>query len=199
MKTNILRPKNKRPISRRRHPKSRRRKPRYNIPKGLFRIMMIVAGLVFFVIIILASGIFEIREINIIGNSILQTSEIMEMSGLSLNQNILAINRRGIEERISENPFIWDVRLHRDFPNRVIISITERVPIAYAGFNNFNTYLLIDDTGMVLDSSAFAAAGLPVIIGLDIINFSIGGYLDMDNMRIFQDILILSRLLGRYD
>jgi len=169
-----------------------RRKRRF----GVFVAFTIIA---FVAVAVLISPLFEIRQIEIIGNSTICAEDILGRSQLAEGQNMLAFSAGNVRTQVNQLPFVQTVSVVREFPDRVVISISERTPIANIRVAHSATYLLIDDSGMVLESASGPAPALPVAVGIDFTSFAVGEYLVVEDDLIFRDMLRLYRLFTRYD
>jgi len=165
-----------------------------------FKFVAILAFLVFLMVGVLLSPIFRITQIDIIGNNAISREDILAASQLAIGDNIFAFGASGAVGRIIDSsPYIRAAAIGRDLPGNITIQVQERVATANIRLASGNTYLLIDDTGMVLASSPQAVHHLPRITGLHFTSFSIGQYLQLDNTAVFNDILLLSRIFTIYD
>jgi len=167
--------------------------------KSLRLQFVIVASLVGFVVFVLAiSPLFEVRRIIVVGTINLTDDEILATSGLNVGQNIFSFSARNTASRIAEIPFVRSVTISRQFPDNLTINVTERIAIASVRVGNTGTYLIIDDSGMVL-SAGLARPGLLVVTGIEPTHFAVGNYLAVDNPAVFNNILYLTRVFRRYD
>ena len=164
-----------------------------------FIILFVFTITSFLAVALLLSPLFQIRQIEIVGNSAISNEEILEHAQLETGQNMLAFNAGTVHSQINRLPFVRSVNIVREFPDKVIITVSERTPIANIRVAHSATYLLIDDTGMVLESGSVPVPALPVAIGIDFASFAVGEYLDVENDLIFRDMLRLYRLFARYD
>ena len=167
--------------------------------KKALRLVLCLGLLMFAALGVLLSPLFEIRQINIVGGNVLTEQEIIAASHLGLGQNIFAFSTRALTDRVSALPFAREAEVARELPGTVIISVTERLALANIRVGNTNTYLLIDDVGMVLSVDAAPRRGLPVVTGVELNHFALGEYLVVENSFVFDDILSLSRIFRRYD
>tara|TARA_Y100001954_G_scaffold235786_2_gene294399 strand:+ start:2364 stop:3200 length:837 start_codon:yes stop_codon:yes gene_type:complete len=71
---------------------------------------------------------FELKEIHVTGNSRLSQGDITTIGDVSLGLNCLEMNVGEVEHRLSKNPWIQTATVRREFPNRLRISVTEKVP-----------------------------------------------------------------------
>jgi len=167
--------------------------------RKFIRIALIFSALAFTALAVLISPLFEIRNINIVGNDIILDSEVISVSGIAAGQNILSFGTNSVVRRLFSLPYLRDAYILREFPDTVVISITERVPMANIRLSHSGTYLLIDDMGMVLSVRATPEEHLPVVIGVDFPNFAIGEYLSVQDSAIFENILLISRMFRQND
>jgi len=76
------------------------------------------------------SVFFQITAINIQGSQRVGKGTILELSGVDIHSNLLKLKRRGVEERLAAHPWIKSAEVRRDWPNRLLIAIQERKPVA---------------------------------------------------------------------
>ena len=167
--------------------------------RKFIRIALFFSALAFIALAVFISPLFEIRDITIVGNNIISDNEIISTAGIATGQNILSFGANSTARRLFSLPYLRDVNILREFPNTVVISVTERVPMANIRLSHSGTYLLIDDMGMVLSVRAVPTEPLLVVIGVDFPNFAIGEYLAVQDSAIFENILLLSRMFRQND
>ena len=80
---------------------------------------------------------FEIREINFEGNNILSKKELIKTTEFLLNKNIIFLNSYEINKKIPQYGFIKKLEIKKIYPDKLLIKITEKEPIA----------ILINDKG----------------------------------------------------
>jgi cell division protein FtsQ len=56
--------------------------------------------------------------------------EIKQAAGLSIGQNIWALNMAQIQRNIERLPYVAEARIEKHLPDKLVIKITERIPIA---------------------------------------------------------------------
>lgn len=94
----------------------------------------IIVGILVF---LCQSDMFNICDIEIIGNAQITSEEILELSGISKNNNIFLINKIKMKRKISQNPYIKEVNIKRELPDKIKIEIEEKQ----------KAYILQVDTG----------------------------------------------------
>jgi len=166
--------------------------------KRRFAALFVFTMAAFVAVAVLLSPLFEIRQIEIIGNNTVCADDILGHMQLQTGQNMLAFSASAVRAQINQLPFVQQVDVVREFPDKVVITVAERTPVANIRVAHSATYLLIDDAGMVLESASEPAPALPVAIGIDFASFAVGEYLDVEDNLVFRDMLRLYRLFTRY-
>ena len=111
----------------------------------------------------LVSPIFNIQEIQVVGNVLLQPETIISLSGLSKEQNIFRFVSQQIEEKVKENPYVQTAKVSRIFPSTVQIEVIERERDFNIEF--MNGYAYINKQGYILEVSD-SKLDVPVIQGI---------------------------------
>lgn len=126
--------------------KVRRRKRYFNFRLALFIFLLvaIIFGLLFF----MRTDFFNIDKIQVIGNSMSDTEEIIARSGITENSNIFSFNVSKSEKEIENMAFVRDASVVRRYPNKVEIIIEERA--AYFLFQKGSDFYEVDFDGVVL-------------------------------------------------
>jgi cell division protein FtsQ len=104
---------------------------------------------------------FIAQEVTITGNSRLTVEQISAAAAVPIGNSLMSINPEVISEQIKALPEIKVVTVERGWPHAILITVTERTPIAVAatatGFN------LIDADGLNAGVVAAPPEGLLVI------------------------------------
>ena len=108
------------------------------------------------------SPVFNIKNINVQGNSKINTAEIESLSKINMNENIFRFSSRKIEENVKENAYIDTVEVKRKIPDTVEIIVTERETKYQLEYGN--AFVYIDGNGNILEISN-ENANLPIIRG----------------------------------
>ncbi len=109
-------------------------------------------------------GVKEIRGLHHVSeNQVLMKVKAFERPNLSL----FALNLDSLRASIEQIPWIKEATLRRNFPDRLIIEVVERVPIAYVRFDQATR--LMDDQGVFLEATLGESASLdlPVVQGME--------------------------------
>lgn len=111
------------------------------------------------------SQIFNVRHIAVAGNQKVSRERILKLSGISADSNILKISTGAVEKRIMREVWLKKVRVRRELPLDISISVEERRPLAVVSLRGL--FFLVDEEGKVLQSErSNVFPGFPVIGGL---------------------------------
>jgi cell division protein FtsQ len=111
------------------------------------------------------SDFFQVTAIRIQGCQRVTKNQVLELSGVDIHTNLLALDMDEVKERIEGHDWIERAEVERNWPNRLQITIRERVPVALASLKEGLHY--VDRQGV-----AFAKVlppedlDYPVITGL---------------------------------
>jgi cell division protein FtsQ len=78
----------------------------------------------------ISSPHFKIKEIIVRGGKELTEKDILSLAGIKPSQSLLAINMETVARRIETNPWVKEVSVGRELPNRMIIEVHERTAVA---------------------------------------------------------------------
>jgi cell division protein ftsQ len=120
--------------------------------------LIIIAGAIF----AFASPLFNITQIEVINTNLLSKDKVISLSGIKKDQNIFRFLKSDVIKKIKEDPYVQDVKINRQLPNKVQIDIEERQRNFSLEF--LNGYAYINNQGYILEISQ-DKLNLPVIKG----------------------------------
>lgn len=124
---------------------SRRRKIRKNILTFFLAVVALCVGAV-----LVFSLFFKVNTVSVNGENIYSDKMIVEKSGVEIGTNLFRINEEKLSEKLSkELPYIKSVTIERKLPDTLVINVESTREVAAIVSNN--VYVLIDETGKVLD------------------------------------------------
>ena len=106
--------------------------------------------------LVLRFGVYAVREIRVVGNSAIDTKQVIRLSGINLGDGILFISNEQVEKRINADYRLTFRYLEKQMPNRVVIHVKEREPccwVLYCGI-----FYAMDKNRVVLDESEMAVS-----------------------------------------
>jgi cell division protein FtsQ len=152
----------------------------------LIIISIVGAGMIFGYNFTVSSRYFEIKEVVVRGCKELTEKEILSYAAIKPSQNLLAINLGTIARRIESNPWVKEVSIGREFPDRLVIDLQERTAVALVKRDNgFN---LLD-----LDGVAFKKLEKNDEVDIPVLNVY---YSDDNDPALFTKSLELLRYLS---
>ncbi len=104
-----------------------------------------------------------VRGVRIEGVRIVPSEDIFQLAAVPMEKQLYDVKLSEVRDRVRRNPFVKDVAVHRDPPDRILIQVEERVPQAVIAAGQM---FYVDADGLLMpvirSESAF---DLPVITG----------------------------------
>lgn len=114
----------------------------------LFTILLI-GGFTFF----LLSPVFNTKTIEVRNNKNISTEQIINMSGIPINENMFKFSKKNVKQSITSNPYVEEAKISRKlFSNKVEIEIKERTATLMLEYGN--SYVYINNQGYILEISS---------------------------------------------
>ncbi len=127
-------------------------------------IAFVAAASVFFVYTITRSPYFRVRGVEVRGTSRLSRAEVVRLMGLDHGASIFSVPSRRHERAIARNPWIEGAAVRRQFPDRLIVDVTERKAQAIV---NLGALSYVDRNGVVFKKVTRGdSLDFPVLTGL---------------------------------
>jgi len=132
-----------------------------------------VATVLIVLVVVIALPATEITRFEIRGSTTLGAAELQSWSGIADKAHLFSINVGALEAGIRAHPRVSSARVVRHFPNAIIVTVSERLPLAvvYArGASGRMEAHCIDGEGYVFaPANAYPdSMNLPVLSGLEI-------------------------------
>lgn len=114
----------------------------------------------------LSAPYFAIRETSVRGLKELTEKDILALADVKPAQNILAVNKKALAKKIAANPWVKDIYVGRELPDRLVLELREREPLTMLKVKS--GFYLVDTEGNVFKKvNENDEADLPVITGFD--------------------------------
>jgi POTRA domain-containing FtsQ-type protein len=94
------------------------------------RAVMVVALPVAVVVWLLYSPYFLIHEVKVDGGARVSSAWMQENLAPLVGRHVLAVSLESVRRRLSDHPWVASVELRRELPDRIRVSVVERVPVA---------------------------------------------------------------------
>jgi cell division protein FtsQ len=145
-----------------------------------------------------ANADYALKAIEVSSDGNLTREAILRAADVAEGKNIFSISLPKVQEKLSGLPQVEESRIQRILPNKLVITIQERRPVAWvvppdanlAAFNFENSYL-VDRRGILLKTKSLAPEylGLPLIVGVDTSNCQAGQPLEQDDVKAALDLI----------
>ena len=164
--------------------------------KGYTKVVKIVIILILIItaiILFLLSDLFNVKKINVTGNSKISTDEIIRLSTIKTEENMFKINLAKVKRSIKQNPYINTVKIRRKLNGIVELEIEERVATYMLTFENGCIY--INNQGYILEISQEPIAA-PMIIGFetDLLIKKTGERLENEDLNKLEKVILITQL-----
>lgn len=145
------------------NPELRRRKGR----PGAIAVVIWLA-IVVVAVMIIGNTVFAVQRISVEGNSTVSDDEVIRASGITYQMSLFSVDAKAVREGINGNRYLEFVSLWRDFPDHVILRVTERSPRATLTW--MGMLIILDDDGVVLEqmSNIDILLNVPTVTGMQI-------------------------------
>ena len=107
---------------------------------------------------------FEIQNIKIVNNHLIDESKINEKLTEIYGKNTLFIKRKDIERPLQSIEFLEKIEVKKKYPNTIIINVYETKPIAIL-FKENSKYLLDSSSNLIQFNESMLFYDLPNIFG----------------------------------
>ena len=93
-------------------------------------IAVLSAVLIYSTNFVLSSPYLQTGEVTVRGCKELTEKDVLALASIEPSQNLLVVKVADVEKRIKSNPWVKQVSVGREYPDRVVIEIHERKPVA---------------------------------------------------------------------
>jgi cell division septal protein FtsQ len=147
---------------------------------------------------------YMLRQVEITNDGALPREQVMEASGLEEGTNIFSINISRIRESLLRVPQIETAEVQRVLPDKIVITVTERHPVAWVTSKRDEDptaqpdAFLADSRGVVFQNKNQPQAylHLPVICGVQTGDLEAGQSLQSPEIRAALDLIRLNAADG---
>lgn len=170
-------------------------KYRYNQNSGR-RKKMLIALIILLILLLLNSFVFSIRRIEVTGNEAVSAEEIRKQLGVEEGMNMFHFLIGGMLQKASLSPRLESLDVYVRWPDTLEIRAKERTVVGYVSY--MGTYLCLDETGYVVDSTHYLQEDMPVITGVSVQSFTLGEPLNTESVSLSQTIMDICGALQKY-
>lgn len=152
----------------------RRRSIRRRRTLSLTLLALLVAGMVWGVSAIVHSPMFAVTTVKVTGNSRVSDTAVIALAKVPASATMFTLNSSAVSHRVARNPWVASVKVVKEFPHAVIISVTERVPAAIVDGGGANLYLVSGDGFWLGSRAAEDTATMTVIRDIETLDVKPG-------------------------
>ena len=161
--------------------------------RGKFAIYAFILLVILFIYICISSSIFELKQIEVDGNSKITKSDIIKIGDIETGKNIFKYNLNDVEKKLLVNPYIKYVKVSRKFPDKLVITIKENSE--YAIIKEGASYIYIGENGLVLsEQKDIKNKNIPLVSGIEIKNKKLNTKIKINSEKSNDIILAIDTL-----
>ncbi len=108
--------------------------------------------------------IFRLRMVEVKGNSELSRIDVIRITNATVGTSLLGFDTQKAQAALEANNWVEEAKITRQFPDKLIISIKERRPVAIL---NLGKLYLVDQKGVIFDELGKRKLSLPIISGIE--------------------------------
>ena len=108
---------------------------------------------------------FQIKEIKIENNEIFKDQELIKIFSFLYSKNIIFLNSYVLKKKIDQNSFIEKIEIKKIFPNKLVIKVFEKEPIAILIDQHQKKYYLGKKTDLIEFRKILKYENLPIVKG----------------------------------
>lgn len=120
---------------------------------------IIIAGAIF----LFTTPLFNVTQIEVVGNQVVSSEEIISLSQIKLNENMFKNIKTVIKQNIKGNAYIENVETKRILPNKIQLKVEERT-VKYM-VKLIEKYAYINNQGYILEITG-QTKEVPIIEGI---------------------------------
>jgi len=113
-----------------------------------------------------ATSYFELKTIEVVGNSSVSRENIIKAAGVAPGLNIFFLDREAVKKRIVVDPVIKTVAVELDGLYNLKITVSERTPYLYAKVDT--AFYEVAEDGVIINTEGLGELDLPLITGLNL-------------------------------
>lgn len=121
--------------------------------KKLMALFLLAFVIICVGVLLAVTVFFKINTVNITGAKVYSNSQVLEAGNIDLGSGLFSVNEEKLNREITKKlPYIKSVEVSRKLPDTLTLEITATREIA--AFVSGAGYILVDETGKVLDTDA---------------------------------------------
>jgi cell division protein FtsQ len=143
-----------------RYPGLRRRRTRWRAAFFALAALAIVGGVGW---ALLGDRVFVVRSVSVTGAHLLTPGQVIAAADVPLGTPLLSVDAGSVTRRVETIRQVASVTVTEDWPDRLVIAVTERVPVMAVRMAS-GRYDLVDPGGVIVSYTQTKPASLPVLV-----------------------------------
>lgn len=172
--------------------KERKAKKRKRILKSLVTILIIlgiIGGISLAAYQAVKLGVFNVSEIEVVGNEIIDAQTVIDASGIKTGESIFFVDINQANYNINSLMNLNDLEISKIMPNKILIRMVESVPICAVNFDN-KVFYLTRDKKLIENGEYLRKTDIPLVFGCDSITVAdIGKEVDAEPYWRFDTVM----------
>jgi len=165
--------------------------------KVRFLILLVIIMISTLITLCIKLPYFNITKLEILGNSNASKTQINDSVKGKLGSNIISASFNDSKDQIMKNPYVLGVTLKKVLPNKVIITIQEKVAVFYGKVNSF--YYILDNEGFILEKrSNIKDMNLVKLTGFSYEKYEVGDLIGAKDDRKISILKELTTIIDEY-
>ena len=141
----------------------------------------------------LSTPIFKLEDVSFQGIKRVSQAELLHKGGLENGVNLLALNLNEVKKNMESLPWVKNVALHRELPNKLKVVVTEEKPVLLALVNQ-NLFFMNSEGVLFKKVENKESEFLPILTGIDKKDWTPSGQL---KTPVFQEVTLIQHLLSQ--
>lgn len=143
-------------------------------------ILVIILALIVGIVYFMTSDFFNVKKVQVTGGEHIVEENKAGVRKLVLGKSIFRVPTGNIKSILSRNPWVKEVKISKDYPDRVVININERKPVAV--LSDGISYYTVSGDGHVLEISE-KPSQLVQIMDIPLKNLSVGEKINSEEFK----------------
>jgi len=152
----------------------RKKNKRKRIVKRSITILLVL-GLIgvisFFGYRAMEQGLFNVTQIEVVGNEIIDAQSVIKASDIQIGQSIFLVDLNRANYQINALLNLDDLEITKIMPNKILVRMKESVPICAINFEDKVTYIS-KDYKLIENGDYLRKTDIPIIIGVESVTIS---------------------------
>ncbi len=116
-------------------------------------------------------GVFNVTEIEVVGNEIIDAQTVIDTSGINIGESIFLVDVNQANYNIHALLNLDDLEISKIMPNKILIRMVESTPICAVNYDD-KVYYLTEEKKLIEDGEYLRKTDIPLVFGSDQVTVS---------------------------